>query len=112
MILKSLLVDPQEFARRTGWHIRPEGACKDDRCVPLPSNSEKLLDVRPLAQRLGMPLLHDQKHDVWCLGPEAGGNVLSSAVLPDIVLPDLNGTPFSLRSLRGQKVLLLAWASW
>lgn len=112
MILKTLLVDPQEFARRTGWHIRPEGACKDDRCVPLPSTSEKLLDVRPLAQRLGMPLLHDQKHDVWCLGPESGGHVLGSAVLPDIVLPDLNGTPFALGSLRGQKVLLVAWASW
>jgi peroxiredoxin len=49
---------------------------------------------------------------VWCLGPEAGGRVLSSAVLPDIVLPDLEGKPFALRELRGQKVLLVAWASW
>jgi hypothetical protein len=27
-------------------------------------------------------------------------------------LPDIDGQPFSLESLRGQKVLLVAWASW
>lgn len=113
MILKTLLVDPRDFAQRTGWHIKPEGACKDERCIPLPpANAEGLFDVRPLAQRLGMPLLHDQKHQLWSLGPEAGGNVLGSAILPDLVLPDLNGNPFALASLRGQKVLILAWASW
>jgi hypothetical protein len=112
MILTTLLVDPRDFAQRTGWHIEPEGACKAERCVPLPPASEEGFDVRQLAQRLGMPLLHDQKHQVWCLGPESGGNVLSSASLPEIVLPDLDGTPFALASLRGQKVLILAWASW
>jgi len=112
MILKTLQVDPEVFAQRTGWVIKPEGACKADRCVPLPSTTEKLLDVRALAQRLGMPLLHDEKHDIWSLGPESGGRVLSSAVAPEIVLPDLDGTPFDLSSLRGQKILLVAWASW
>jgi hypothetical protein len=113
MILTELLVDPQDFAQRSGWQIKPEGACKDERCVPLPpADAQGLLDVRLLAQRLEMPLLHDQKHQLWCLGPEAGGHVLSSASLPDLTLPDLNGVPFALSSLRGQKVLLLAWASW
>ena len=108
-----LQVDVEELAQRTGWVIKPEGACKDDRCVPLPTGSDgKVLDVRLLAKRLGMPLLHDQTHDVWSLGPEAGGHVLGSAVAPEIVLPDLDGRPFALSSLRGQKVLLVAWASW
>lgn len=112
MILTSLQVDPSEFARRTGWHIEPAGACKAERCVPLPPASDQGFDIRQLAQRLGMPLLHDQKHQLWCLGPESGGTVLSSANLPEIVLPDLQGRPFDLASLRGQKVLIVAWASW
>jgi len=36
MILKTLYVDAQELERRTGWVIKPEGACKGDVCVPLP----------------------------------------------------------------------------
>jgi hypothetical protein len=112
MILTTLQVDPAALERRTGWQIKPEGACKADRCVPLPASSPGHLDVPALAERLGMPLLHDAAHDVWCLGPEAGGHALTSAEAPDLVLPDLDGRPFALRSLRGQKVLLVAWASW
>lgn len=112
MILEKLIVDPAELEHRTGWVIKPEGACKEDRCVPLPPMPAEGIAVQALAERLGMPLLHDEKHDLWCLGPETGGRVLSSAVAPEIVLPDLAGNLFDLRSLRGQKVLLVAWASW
>ena len=113
MILKTLVVDTKELERRTGWVMKPESACKGDVCVPLHTMTDtSRVDARVLAERLRMPLLHDEVHDVWCLGPEAGGRVLSSAVLPDIVLPDLEGNPFALRKLRGQKVLLVAWASW
>jgi hypothetical protein len=59
-----------------------------------------------------MPLLHDPVQQLWCLGPESGGRALMSATAPDIVLPQLDGTPFALDTLRGQKVLLVAWASW
>lgn len=113
MILTALSVDTAELERRTGWAIKEQGACKNERCVPLPPGSDRSrVDVRVLAERLGMPLLHDETHDIWCLGPEAGGRVLNSAVLPPIVLPDLDGNPFALEQLRGQKVLLVAWASW
>ena len=114
MILESLRVDPAELERRTGWSIKPEGACKEDRCVPLPSGGggERTVDARVLAERLGMPLVHDAASGLWCLGPEAGGRALTSARAPDLTLPDVDGTPFSLASLRGTKVLLVAWASW
>lgn len=111
MILTSLAVDTDELRRRTGWEIKPQGACRDDACVPLPDS----WDATDLAERIGMPLLRDEEHGVWALGPSAGptGRVLSSARLPDIVLPDVRtGEPFALSSLRGQKVLLVAWASW
>jgi hypothetical protein len=70
------------------------------------------LDVRVLAARLGMPLVEDGAHGLWCLGPEAGGRALSSAVAPELTLPDIHDTEFRLSSLRGRKVLLVAWASW
>lgn len=115
MILDRLDVDPEELAVRTGWHVRPEGACAGDVCVPLPpsARTDRGLDARVLSERLGMPLLHDEPNAVWALGPAAvTGRALTSAAVPALSLPDLDGNPFDLASLRGQKVLLVAWASW
>lgn len=112
MILTSLEVDPGELEARTGWAIKPEGACKGDLCVPLPAPSGGSIDARVLAERLGMPLLHDEAAGLWALGPEAMGRALTTARASDFELPDLQGNLFRLSSLRGKKVLLVAWASW
>jgi hypothetical protein len=108
MILDRLDVPPAELEARTGWTIKPEGACREEVCVPLPEP----FDVRELANRLGMALVRDDAHGLWALGPESGGRALASAQLPDIVLPDRHGDDFALRSLRGTKVFMIAWASW
>jgi peroxiredoxin len=108
MILERLDMPPGELERRTGWSIKPEGACRGEVCVPL----DAPFDVRQLAQRLGMALVHDEQHGLWALGPESGGHALASAELADIVLPDRHGQDFALRSLRGTKVLMVTWASW
>jgi hypothetical protein len=116
VILTDLHIDPATFAAGTGWAIKPEGACRADICVPLPSEarpSDDLLDVRVVADRLGMPLVHDEAHGFWALGPETWtGRTLTSAVAPPLELLDFDGNPFRLASLFGQKVLLVAWASW
>jgi hypothetical protein len=119
VILEALEVTPEELQARTGWELKPEGLCKADRCVPLPDGRPPTADGRPdrldvttLAERLGMALVHDEQHGLWALGPESGGRALLSAQLPDVTLPDRDGNPFSLSSLRGRKVLLVAWASW
>ena len=112
MILTRPEVTADELEQRTGWRLEPEGACKGDRCVPLPLRAEGRLDARVLSERLGMALVHDPGHDLWALGPESEGRALESAELPDITLPDRAGERFSVRSLRGTKVLLVAWASW
>jgi hypothetical protein len=112
MISKTIEVGRDEFRRQTGWEIRPEGACRDGRCVPLPEGPPGVVDLRVIAERLNMPLIRDDEADLWCLGPESGGKALTSVNAPELELPDWRGEPFRLSSLRGQKVLLVAWASW
>lgn len=112
MILETLDVDPATVAAHAGFTLEPEGACKGDVCVPLPSNGS--LDVETLAAHLGMPVLHDEDNGLWSLGPPSvTGRALQTAKVPDdFALPDLDGNPFALSSLHGRKVLLVAWASW
>lgn len=115
MILEALEISPDELKARTGWEIKPQGACKGEVCVPLPSSvttTEGLIDVQKLSEKLNMPLVHDEAAGLWSLGPEAGGKALTTAVAPDFELPDWQGQTFRLSSLRGKKVLLVAWASW
>ena len=112
MISTTTTVGTDEFERQTGWAIKPEGACKDDRCVPLPSPMADGVDLQAIAGQLHMPLIHDEDAGLWCLGPEAGGKALTSSQAPDLELPDWRGNTFKLASLRGTKVLLVAWATW
>ena len=109
MILAGLDVDASELAERAGWELKPEGACKGDVCVPLPDGR---LDAAALADRLGMAVVADEAHGLVAIGPESGGRALTTAKMPDLELPDRNGRPFSLRSLRGTRVVMVAWASW
>ena len=110
MIVTSLDLDPAAFAQHTGWELRPEGACRGEVCVPLGGAADDLLAV---AARLGMAVVHDEDAGVWALGSDTvSGRALASAQAPDLTLPDREGRAVDLRSFRGQKVLLLAWASW
>ena len=111
MLLQSLDVDPNALATGAGWALKPEGACKGDVCVPL--SAEERETAGALAARLGMPVVHDEAHDLFAVGPATvTGKALASAEAPDLALPDLDGNLVALSSLRGRKVVLAAWASW
>ena len=117
MILTELTVDADAFETGTGWAIKPEGACKAEVCVPLPANARTAngrVDIGVVAERLGMPLVTDDARGLSALGPDTAvtGRALTTAVAPELELPDADGNLFKLSSLRGQKVLLAAWASW
>jgi hypothetical protein len=112
MIFRSSRVTAAELARATGWELQAEGLCQMERCVPFAVGSPDAIELSDVSHALGMPLVAEPRLGLWALGPEAGGKALGTAKLPDIELPDLDGRPFRLWSLRGQKVLLVAWASW
>jgi hypothetical protein len=113
MILTSLKLTAAEFEAGTGWALTDRGACNGDLCVPLPAHQGATLDVAALANRLGMPLVRHAEQGLWALGPAApGGRALLSAEAPELELPDVDGNPVALSSLRGQKVLLVAWAPY
>jgi hypothetical protein len=111
VILESLDLTPEQFAAGTGWVIKPEGACKAEICVPL--DRSRGFDLTATAERLGMALVRDDEAGLWSLGPESlGDRALVSAEAPDLVLGDIDGNEFRLASLRGQKVVLVAWAPY
>lgn len=111
MIFRSPRISAVELERATGWTLKPEGLCRDERCVPF-RNEAGDIALADIALALGVPLVADSASQLWALGPEAGGKTLDTAVLPEIELPDVDGRPFRLASLRGHKVVVVAWASW
>jgi hypothetical protein len=117
MLLHELEVEPAAFEAGTGWAIKAEGFCKAEQCVPLAGGTRTergTLDVAAVASRLGMPVVADEEHGLWALGPETTvtGRALTTARAPALSLPDADGNVFQLSSLLGQKVVLVAWASW
>ena len=110
MILDTLEVDGGVFGVATGWEIKSEGACRGEVCVPLGDGDS---DVQDAAERLRMAVVRDRAHGVWAIGPATvGGRALASAEAPELVLPDVDGNEFRLSSLRGKKVVLVAWAPY
>lgn len=110
----------QEAETSTGWTLQPKGFCKGDVCVPVPPGranefaSEGKVNVAALWRHMGWPVVHDAGNEVWVLGTSAAENAsrLQSLEAPDFSLPDLQGRMHALRDYRGQKVLVVSWASW
>jgi hypothetical protein len=116
MIFTSARPTVAEIEAGTGWELKPEGACRGEVCVPLTAGtigSDKTVDAAAFAQRLGMPLVHDSASGLSALGPSSSsGHALVTAMAPELVLPDLDGNEFRLSSLRGRKVVIVAWAPY
>lgn len=109
MITSTREISAEEFAAGTGWDIKPEGACKGEVCVPLPDG----YSAEHAADRLGMAIVPNATNSLVAFGPESlNGRALVTAKAPDVVLPDLDGNEFHLSSLRGKKVVVVAWAPY
>lgn len=100
MLSTTPTVSTDDFEARTGWTFRPEGACKGDVCIPLADPPGDTIELAAIAEAMQLPLVHDDAHGVWAIGPESiGGRTLTSAEAPELVLPTLDGDQFHLSSL-------------
>jgi len=103
--------------RALGWELTAEGLCRDGLCVPrrgATAAEESGIDLAELAEALDRPLALDVTERAAYLGVSAAdrAGALASLTAPDFSLPDLEGRVHSLSEHRGQKVLLVAYASW
>ena len=123
---------PADLAAATGWELKPEGLCRDDVCVPLPTGPDSpsaagsvgavvrqvegqpWIDVTGFARYAGQPYAADARHRVWSFGPPAHEwrARAGSTQAPAFTLPDFSGKLHSLADYRGKKVFLVTWASW
>jgi hypothetical protein len=77
VIVNRLDIGAEEFGQATGWQIKPDGACRADVCVPLPSGG---FDMTATATKLGMAIVAEPSLALWAVGPEVlGGRALATA---------------------------------
>jgi hypothetical protein len=113
----AIWLDRDRLAAATGFRLEPQGFCRGELCVPIPPGEASRFvegaraNIAALAGRLRRPVVQDDAHGVVSVGPEPGSR-LSSGEAPDFTLPDFEGRLHSLSQYRGQKVLILSWASW
>ena len=113
-----LWLDLPQLERLTGWTMKPEGACKDDVCVPLPYGQESQFaskgdfNYARFMRFLGHPVV--SRAGAWVVGARSRdrNEAMRSMVAPDFTLPDIDGNLHSLSDYRGKKVFLASWASW
>jgi hypothetical protein len=117
---EQLWIGAGEFARATGWSLKPEGFCRGDVCVPVPADrtaefvAGDVVNAAAFWRQMNNAVVHDAIGEVWVLGPNATdrSTSLQSLEAPDFTLPDLTGVERTLSEHRGKKVLLATWASW
>lgn len=112
-----VLVDVGDVERATGWLRKPEGLCRGEVCVPVRDarlEAGGRIDLTVLAATLRRPLALDLTERAAFLGASAQDRAaqLGSLVAQDFTLPDLDGRRHSLSDHRGNKVLLVFYASW
>jgi peroxiredoxin len=106
-----------------GWTLRSEGLCRGDVCLPVAADvlasitQDDRVQLGGVARLLGRasvvsPVAGQVPVMALALQPEARREALDDLHAPDFSLPDLEGTDHALSDWRGQKRLLVTFASW
>ena len=111
---KDLWVRSADLPDINSFHVKPQGACKDDLCIPIPKamKSGEWFNLSSFARKVRQPVVTEA--GVWSFGeiPVLRGDFYESRVAPDFSVPDRAGKIVHLSDFRGRKILILTWASW
>lgn len=113
-----------DLTTTTGFHVKPEGICRDELCFPVPttkraefiSTQDKttLFNLSAFASLIGQQVARDTKNGVWYFGTRVTTHdaYLDTLEAPNFTLPSPGGKMHSLSDFRGKKVMIVTWASW
>jgi len=118
-----LWITTLDLTRATRFELKPQGVCRNELCFPLPKTRQQeflrknagktWFNLVAFAQLVHQPVVHDQALFTWYFGLRSDQRqALSPLAAPDFTLPDMAGNSHSLSDFRGEKILLLTWASW
>jgi hypothetical protein len=112
----TLWVRKADLPRINGFELKPQGACRDDLCIPVPNtmSAGEYFDLSAFAVKTGQATVADAAARVWSFGemPVLRGPFLESRRAPDFAVPDRRGRTVRLSDFRRKKVLVVTWASW
>jgi hypothetical protein len=112
----ALWVRKSDLPRINKFELKPQGACRDDICIPIPANMTRggYFNLTAFSRKVGQTVVADADERVWSLGEMQmlRGGFLKSRLAPVFALPDRRGRTVHLSDFKGKKVLLVTWASW
>jgi hypothetical protein len=112
----ALWIRREDLPSINGFELKPQGACREDICIPIPRAMTRgdYFNLSAFAQKVGQRVVADPAARVWSFGeiPVVRGAFLESRMAPDFSVPDRKGRAVKLSQFRGKKVLLVTWASW
>ena len=113
---EALWIQKADLPSINGFELKPQGACREDICIPIPRPMLRgtQFNLTAFAQRIGQRVVADPAMRVWSFGeiPVVRGAFLESRIAPEFSVPDRKGVPVRLSKFRGKKVLVVTWASW
>ena len=115
-----LLIRPDELPSVNGFELKPEGACREELCVPL--NEDVLIrqggtewfDLAAFADLIGQPYVADRPAGVWSFAeiPARRESMMVDAMAPEFEVTDRQGNRIGTADLKGKKALIVTWSSW
>jgi hypothetical protein len=112
----ALWIQKSDLPNINGFELKPEGACREEICIPIPRPMLRgeQFNLTAFAQRIGQRVVADPAARVWSFGeiPVVRGAFLESRLAPEFSVADRKGRPVRLSQFRGKKVLVVTWASW
>jgi len=114
----AVVVSSEALEAALGWHLKPEGLCKGDICMPVGDRASIMhangVNLVAVAHLLGSETLVDPDSSIVAVSVPAQSRhqALIGRQAADFTLPDLDGNLHSLNDFAGHRRLLVAFATW